>query len=133
MVMDNKLTKIETDELVSIIDNYGVTDLIKPLIKEIYLFDTFVSGTSTLDNVSSIRKLVPGQPLVLRREESKFDKNAIAIFTQGNEKIGYIPRKDNSIFSRLLDAGKLLTAKIKEINPRGDFAIIKIDIFLVDF
>lgn len=131
--MSDKLTKIETDELVSIIDNHGVTDLIKPLIKEIYLFDTFVSGSSDITDISFLRKLVPSQPLVLKREESKFDKNAIAIFTQDNHKIGYIPRKDNSIFSRLLDAGKLLTAKIKEINLKGNFAIIKIDIYLVDF
>lgn len=131
--MGKELTKINTDELVAIIDEHGVTDLIKPLIKEIYLFDTFVSGSSDLKDTSIIKKLVSGQPLVLKREDNKFDKNAIAIFTQSNDKIGYIPRKDNSIFSRLLDAGKLLTAKIKEINLKGDFAIIKIDIYLVDF
>lgn len=133
MAMSDKLTKIETDELVSIIDSHGVTDLIKPLIKEIYLFDTFVSGSSDLNDVSFVRTLISGQQLILRREESKFDRNAIAVLTQDNHKIGYIPRKDNSIFSRLLDAGKLLTAKIKEINLKGDFSIIKIDIYLVDF
>lgn len=131
--MSDKLIKLEQNELVSIIDNKGVTDLIKPLIKEIYLFDTFVSGTNDLEDEKVLKEVKVGDQLILRRENNKFDKNAILILTKNEEKLGYIPRKDNLIFSRLLEAGKRLTAKIKEINIKGDFSILKIDIYLIDF
>ena len=48
-------------------------------------------------------------------------------------KVGYIPEKDNAVFSRLMDAGKLLTAKVKKIDRKGDFSKIEIEIFLTDF
>ena len=49
------------------------------------------------------------------------------------EKLGYVPEKDNLIFARLMDAGKLLVAKIKKIQKRGTFTQISIGIYLVDF
>ena len=48
-------------------------------------------------------------------------------------KLGYIPEKDNVVFARLMDAGKLLTAKVKHIEPKGSFRMINISIYLVDF
>lgn len=130
--MKNELS-LTSSELVSVIEESGVTNLIKPLIKEIYLFDTYIAGTSFIEeNVFS--SLKEGDSLILMRDtENVFDQKAISILNQGKEKLGYVPRKDNEIFSRLLDAGKLLTAKVKEINTRGDFYKIKIDIYLVDF
>ena len=47
--------------------------------------------------------------------------------------MGYVPEKDNIVFSRLMDAGKLLTAKIKTITQKGSFTQIQIEIYLVDF
>ena len=46
------------------------------------------------------------------------------------EKIGYVPRQDNVVFSRLMDAGKVLFAKIKEKEMRGKWAKIEIKIYL---
>ena len=48
-------------------------------------------------------------------------------------KLGYIPQKDNLIFSRLMDAGKLLMAKISDIEMEGYFTRISIGIYLVDY
>ena len=45
-------------------------------------------------------------------------------------KLGYVPEKDNIVFARLMDAGKLLAAKI---TKRGSFTQISIGIYLVDF
>jgi hypothetical protein len=47
--------------------------------------------------------------------------------------LGYIPRAFNKPFARLMDAGKLLTAKIKTITLKGSFTQIQIEIYLVDF
>ena len=50
--------------------------------------------------------------LTLHREENKFDSNAILILNEDKKKLGYVPEKDNIVFARLMDAGKLLKAKI---------------------
>ena len=49
------------------------------------------------------------------------------------EKIGYVPERDNLIFARLMDAGKMLIAKIAKIDHKGSFTQITIGIYLVDF
>ena len=71
--------------------------------------------------------------LRLQREDNKFDDNAILLFTESGKKLGYVPEKDNVIFARLMDAGKMLAAKILKIEKRGTFTQIRIGIYLVDF
>ena len=70
--------------------------------------------------------------LTLRREENKFDSNAIMILNADEKKVGYVPEKDNIIFARLMDAGKLLKAKITKITQKGSFKQISVGIYLVD-
>jgi len=131
--MDSELMNIDNKELVSIISEDGITDLIKPLTKEISLFDTYIAGTSYVDS-ELIDKLEVGDKLILHREaDNKFDDKAVLVLNADKVKVGYIPEKDNKIFSRLMDAGKLLTAKVKSINKKGDFYKVAIEIFLVDF
>ena len=74
-----------------------------------------------------------GDKLTLRREDNKFDSNAILILTESKKKLGYVPEKDNVIFARLMDAGKLLIARIAKIEKRGSFTQISIGIYLIDF
>ncbi|MBR1640913.1 MAG: hypothetical protein IJ683_01080 [Butyrivibrio sp.] len=49
------------------------------------------------------------------------------------KKLGYVPEKDNIVFARLMDAGKLLKAKITQINQKGVLQTDKCGIYLVDF
>jgi len=55
------------------------------------------------------------------------------ILTESGKKIGYVPEKDNIVFARLLDAGKLLIARIAKIEEKGSFKQISIGIYLIDF
>ena len=71
--------------------------------------------------------------LSLIREDNKYDSNAIVIKTKENKKLGYVPEKDNIVFARLMDAGKMMIAKIKQIEKKGTFTQITIGIYLVDF
>lgn len=112
----------------------GLGDLIKPLTREIHLFDSFIAGTTHLKDPNVLKKAAVGDTLTLRRESSnRFDSNAILILNAEGEKYGYVPEKDNIVFARLMDAGKLLAAKIKNIQPKGSFTMISIGIYLVDF
>ena len=133
--MANELSELDPKraELVAAIEHGGITNVIEPLVKEISLFDTYVAGTSYTERAPR-EAAVPGDKLILRREEdNRFDDRAILVLNQDGIKLGYIPEKDNPIFSRLMDAGKLLTAKIKKVDWKGDFSKIEIEIFLVDF
>ena len=115
-------------------DPRGLGDLIKPLTREIYLFDSFIAGTTYLKDPDVLKKAAIGDTLTLRRESgNRFDSNAILILNAEGEKYGYVPEKDNIVFARLMDAGKLLEAKIKNIQAKGSFTMISIGIYLIDF
>lgn len=107
--------------------------MIRPLQREIYLFDAYIAGTTHLKDKSVIEAAAAGDRLTLQRENNKFDEHAILILNEKGKKMGYVPEKDNLVFSRLMDAGKLLTAKIKSITQIGTFTQIQIQIYLVDF
>ena len=131
--MENELSTQQTGKLVQTIDQQGVGDLLKPLIREIHLIDSSVAGTTPLEDKSVLEKIEVGDRLSLQREDNKFDENAILILTEDGTELGYIPEKDNIIFARLMDAGKMLMAKISIIEKRGSFYKISIGIYLVDF
>ncbi len=130
--MDSGLSKIEKNELKRIVAQDELGSVLQPLIKEIHLFDSFVAGTTHLDSPEVLDTLQEGEMLFLEREQNKFDSNAIRIMTEKRVKIGYVPEKDNIIFARLMDAGKMLRARIQSIEKRHDFSKISIGIYLVD-
>ena len=80
-----------------------------------------------------LERISENDRLTLQRENNKFDENAILVLNDKKEKLGYIPEKDNIVFSRLMDAGKLLIAKIKHIEKKGTYTQIRIGIYLIDF
>ena len=129
---DNELI-VKRDGLVSAIDREGIGSVIKPLIDEIHLFDTFVAGTTHLKDDSVLKEIAVGDKLTLQREENKFDDNAILVLDEKKRKVGYIPERDNIIFARLMDAGKMLAAKVSKLDQKGSFTQITIGIYLVDF
>ena len=129
--MSNELTKQEQG-LVSLVDTHELGEIIKPLIKEIHLFDSYIAGTTHLDDKTVLDSINVGDMLSLRRENNKFDSNAIMMLNADNKKLGYVPEKDNLIFARLMDAGKLLKAKISKIEMKGSFKQIGVGIYLVD-
>ena len=132
--MGNEIIKGESEGLVKILGRQGANELMEPLIKKIHLFDTYVAGTTHVEDRSAFDDIKSGDELTLRREEDNFyDDNAIMIFSASGKKLGYVPEKDNVIFSRLMDAGKMLKADINDIQQKGNYWQIKIGIYLVDY
>lgn len=67
------------------------------------------------------------------RETTKIEnciKQAIVIKTVDGVKIGYVPKQDNVIFARLMDAGKLLFGRITSKEKKGSWVKIYIKVFL---
>ena len=54
-----------------------------------------------------------------REPDNPHDERAIVVRTRSGAKIGYILRDDNAIFSRLMDAGKLLFGRVSAREMRG--------------
>ena len=131
--MAHELTNTQTGSLVSVLDQQGIGELLKPLVREIHLFDSYVAGTTHLEDPSVLDQIMVDEKLSLIRENNKIDENAIMIFTESKKRLGYVPEKDNIIFARLMDAGKMLNARIKKIEKKGSFNQISIGIYLVDF
>ena len=124
---------VKKEGLVSAIHEKGLANIIEPLKREIFLFDSYIAGTTHLDDKSVLELMQVDDQLILQRENNKFDSAAILLLNKDKKKLGYIPEKDNVVFSRLMDAGKLLTAKITDINTDRGYYRVKIAIFLVDF
>lgn len=130
--MSNEIAVKNTD-LVKAIEKTSLGDIIKPLVTEIHLFDTFIAGTTHLEDTAPLAEIKEGDKVTLRREDNKFDDKAILVLDPSGRKLGYIPEKDNVVFSRLMDAGKLLVGKVSGIEHVGSFTKIAIGIWLVDY
>ena len=65
-----------------------------------------------------------------REPDNPYDHKAIVIKNAGGAKIGYVPKADNVIFSRLMDAGKLLFGRIASKEMKGNWLKIKIKLYL---
>lgn len=130
--MANELTEFQSG-VVALVDSREIGDVLKPLIKEIHLFDSYIAGTTHLKEPEVLDTVKAGDMLNLKREDNKFDDKAILVLNDAGKKLGYVPEKDNIVFARLMDAGKLLKAKVTGVEMKGDFHMIRIGIYLVDF
>ena len=104
----------------------------KPFEKDIYLFDSHVAGTTFIEGIEELEPHlnIDDRLDFFREPDNKYDKRAIMVKTTDGVKIGYVPREDNVVFSRLMDAGKLLYGRISEKEVRGTWIKINIKIFL---
>ena len=111
---------------------------VKPFLKDIFLIKVHVAGLDYIDNIDEIfPKIKVGDKLGLFREASnEYDKHAILVKYHG-EKIGYVPKKDNYVLSKLMDAGKHLygvvdSIGVEEVYENHQFKFINFKIFLND-
>lgn len=104
----------------------------KPFEQDIFLFQTHIAGTTYIDDREAIEKnlQIDDKLNFYREPNNPYDSGAIVIKTNDNLKIGYVPKKDNIVFSRLMDAGKLLYGKVKSIEKIDDWLKVIIDIYL---
>ena len=92
-----------------------------------------ISLSPRLDQVASSRSLWLRSATLLVSDEEKLLNKAIVVLDSQNGKLGYVPEKDNVVFSRLMDAGKLLTARVLTVKNQEFFTKISMAIFLIDY
>ena len=133
------LNSIDTDEGMPV-----------PFERSIFLLGTQIAGTSYQMNIDELYdKLNEGDIVKLIREpQNEYDEYAIRIDTESDQplgyvpsekapddeylKLGYVPRVNNKILARLMDAGKKLygVVRLKEMN--GSYYHIVVKIYMKD-
>lgn len=102
-----------------------------PFTQEIFLLRCHIAGTSYRDLEEIEPLLQENESFTLRREpHNPHDPHAIAIFDKRGSHLGYVPRNDNKVISRLLDAGKFIYAKLKTKRWCAEWLKLDIEIFL---
>lgn len=128
----NELVTIPDSLLDPFHDPHGHVMVPKPFEHDIFLFYTHVAGTAYVEGIEELEPhlKVDDKLDFFREPDNAYDKRAIVIRNGDGIKIGYIPRIDNVIFSRLMDAGKLLFGRISSKESSGKWVKIHIKIFL---
>jgi hypothetical protein len=82
-----------------------------------YFFNEFyIAGYRYYDGETIAESLLEGKPVNFKREpQCIYDRKAVSIYA-GRKKLGYIPRKDNTIISTLMDQGVIIKGKIQKRN-----------------
>ena len=80
----------------------------------VFLTNCHLAGTN---EIADIKDKVDGikndEPLVLHRSATDAtDARAVSVETASGTLIGYVPRRYGAVMARLMDAGKLLSAKL---------------------
>lgn len=123
------------DMILEAVEMNGIENVVMPLMNEIFLSLTDIAGTRYVDNQDVFKRLEKNDPLLLEREaDNEYDSNAIKVLTMDGEKLGYIPKRDNDIFCRLMDAGKILHARVCSCYKENyDPWYVSIKICMIDF
>lgn len=110
----------------------GGLSIPKPFERDIFLFDTYVAGTTHIEGIEELEPHlnIDDRLEFFREPDNQYDKQAIVIKTADGVKIGYVPQNDNAIFARLMDAGKLLFGKITAKEKKGSWVKLGIKVYL---
>ncbi len=128
----NELKNIESKNIVGLINGAGGLTIPHPYERDIYLFDTYIAGTTYVKGIEEIEQNLNINDRLdfFREPDNSYDPQAIVIKNTDGVKLGYVPKQDNIIFSRLMDAGKLIFGRITEKEIKGKWVKINIKIFL---
>lgn len=127
------LTKTDNGGLMGLIHGgNGNLTIPKPFERDIFLFDTHVAGTTYIEGIEELEPHlnINDRLEFFREPNNPYDDQAIVIRTADNVKIGYVPRYDNIVFARLMDAGKQLFGRIASKETKGTWIKIYIKIYL---
>jgi len=132
--MENNLAIIDPSLLALMHGAFGGDGSLMPFAREIMLIECNIAGTSHRDVKSVEPELLPGDLLPLKREpDNAHDPLAIMILNETGHHLGYVPRAKNEALARLMDAGKLLFARLESKAWHGDWLQVEARIFLRDY
>ena len=82
---------------------------------------------------AKLATLKNGDELILRRETQPYDVFGVSVLDKKEQLIGELSALDNEIFARLLDAGKKLSVKVKQVVILPEYNSLEVSISMIDF
>ena len=118
-----ELSNLTTSEVGLLLHSEIMNGVGLPFSRNILLITVFVAGCTHVKGFARLaRKLKVDDRLKLIREpKNEFDERAILVKSPEGKKLGYIPRKHNTVIASLMDAGKSVFAIVREINFDEDY------------
>jgi len=96
----------------------GATIAVKT--QSVLIQESPIAGFQFHEGVAIWPSLAVGEKLALMREATNtHDPDAVAVYFQNN-KLGYVPRAENSAIAQMLDRGEALEAKISGLSMEED-------------
>lgn len=133
---DQKYSLSETTQsnLSTILNSPFGGEMIKPFSRTIFLRHMPVAGILHIDNYDSLLKSlkVDDELLLVREPQNEYDNWAIMVMTKNHEKLGYIPRRENKIPARLMDAGKKLLIYVSSVEDSDRWDPLWIALYMED-
>ena len=116
------LSESQRSDLSTVLNSPFGGEMIKPFSRTIFLRHMPVAGLFHVENYQSLVKKikVDDRLLLIREPQNEYDEWAILVMTQKHQKLGYIPRRENRILARLMDAGKSIFAEVSEISMESE-------------
>jgi hypothetical protein len=129
--MSNIITAGDWSKIIAAFGSGGVP---LPFVKEIFLMECRIAGTTFVEGISQkTDQIEPGTVLgFIREPDNQHDKLAVMILNHNNEKIGYIPKEKNEVLARLMDGGKLLFGKVESKRTAGNWLQIEVRVYMRD-
>jgi len=129
----HEVVTLDTTNLLAVLKNSGLDGLSKPFSQNIYLVDVNVAGTTHVEGIEKLEpQLTEGTKLQFFREDNVHDPLAIMIKDDNGNKLGYVPRRQNEILARLMDAGKLLYGVVQSKKFVDSWLKISVRVYLSD-
>ena len=96
-----------------------------------FLTKFYIAGFYYYEGDSVVQKLKLGEELIIVQEPSNpFDRRALEIYTKENVKLGYVPRYENPIPSRLLRQNVKIIGIVDKINlGESDWRKVRVSLF----
>lgn len=133
--MGDELIKIDDKNFLTVFHSKnGLANFDGPFSKKIYLLDVQIAGTGYVENIKEIEPQILSDMTLkfFRESDNVHDPFAIVIKNESGQKLGYVPRSQNLILARLMDAGKLLYGVVQSKEFVGKWLKITIKIYLKD-
>lgn len=104
-----------------------------PFQRDILVLEIHIAGTSYRENINQIEPTLNIGLMfrMVREPDNPHDLWAIAVYMD-DYKLGFVPRDQNEVIARLMDAGKLFYCKLISKEWKNDWLCLITEVYLKD-
>lgn len=126
-----ELVKINENLIIGL-DKKSVAEIIKPLKKEIFLLNYYVSDINELCSDVLFVKIKENDEMQLRADNMVYRKTSVGVYFN-EQRIGELYEGEEIIPYNLLTAGKELKATVKRVHLSMGKKILLLSVKMIDF